>query len=106
MFHECGLPPEQVHRGYGVFAVMRTEVIAGQYLDLVSGVGDGSVASALTVDPDEGGPVHGDPAAADRRGAGRRGPASCRPRSPRSAIRSATRSSCATTCSASSATRR
>ena len=49
MFHECGLHPEQVHRGYGVFAVMRTEVIAGQYLDLVSGVGDGSVASALTV---------------------------------------------------------
>jgi geranylgeranyl diphosphate synthase type I len=49
MFHECGLSAEQVHRGYGVFAVMRTEVIAGQYLDLVSGVGDGSVASALTV---------------------------------------------------------
>jgi len=38
-----------VHRGYGVFALMRTEVIAGEYLDLVSGVGDGSVASALTV---------------------------------------------------------
>jgi geranylgeranyl diphosphate synthase type I len=49
MFHECGLPAEQIHRGYGVFAHMRTEVIAGQYLDLVSGVGDGSVASALTV---------------------------------------------------------
>ncbi|SNT38894.1 geranylgeranyl diphosphate synthase, type I [Asanoa hainanensis] len=49
MFHECGLTPEQVHQGYGVFAIMRTEVIAGQYLDLVSGVGDGSVASALTV---------------------------------------------------------
>ncbi|GIF68573.1 geranylgeranyl pyrophosphate synthase [Asanoa ishikariensis] len=49
MFHECGLLPEQVHQGYGVFAIMRTEVIAGQYLDLVSGVGDGSVASALTV---------------------------------------------------------
>jgi geranylgeranyl diphosphate synthase type I len=49
MFHECGLSAEQVHQGYGVFAVMRTEVIAGQYLDLVSGVGDGSVASALTV---------------------------------------------------------
>ena len=32
-------PPAQVHRGYGVFAVMRTEVIAGQYLDLVAGVG-------------------------------------------------------------------
>ena len=28
---------------------MRTEVIAGEYLDLVSGVGDGSVANALTV---------------------------------------------------------
>ncbi|PZG12217.1 polyprenyl synthetase [Micromonospora craterilacus] len=49
MFHECGLGAETVHRGYGVFALMRTEVIAGEYLDLVSGVGDGSVASALTV---------------------------------------------------------
>ncbi|GAA4712981.1 polyprenyl synthetase family protein [Phytohabitans rumicis] len=49
MFHECGLPAAQIHQGYGVFAHMRTEVIAGQYLDLVSGVGDGSVASALTV---------------------------------------------------------
>jgi geranylgeranyl diphosphate synthase type I len=49
MFHECGLSPERVHPGYRVFAAMRTEVIAGQYLDLVSGVGDGSVASALTV---------------------------------------------------------
>lgn len=29
MFHECGLSTEQVHRGYGVFALMRTEVIAG-----------------------------------------------------------------------------
>ncbi len=49
MFHESGLPASQVHRGYQAFATMRTEVIAGQYLDLVSGVGDGSVASALTV---------------------------------------------------------
>ncbi|WP_341717127.1 polyprenyl synthetase family protein [Micromonospora sp. FIMYZ51] len=49
MFHECGLSTEAVHRGYAVFALMRTEVIAGEYLDLVSGVGDGSVASALTV---------------------------------------------------------
>lgn len=49
MFHGCGLTREQVHRGYPVFAGMRTEVIAGQYLDLVSGVGDGSVAGALTV---------------------------------------------------------
>ncbi|MFG1954803.1 polyprenyl synthetase family protein [Micromonospora sp. NPDC048830] len=49
MFHECGLSRDDVHRGYAVFATMRTEVIAGEYLDLVSGVGDGSVASALTV---------------------------------------------------------
>jgi len=49
MFHECGLPVRQIHQGYAAFALMRTEVIAGQYLDLVSGVGDGSVASALTV---------------------------------------------------------
>ncbi|MFV2102580.1 polyprenyl synthetase family protein [Micromonospora sp. LOL_024] len=49
MFHECGLSPETVHRGYAVFSLMRTEVIAGEYLDLVSGVGGGSVASALTV---------------------------------------------------------
>lgn len=49
MFQECGLPAERMRPGYAVFAHMRTEVIAGQYLDLVSGVGDGSVASALTV---------------------------------------------------------
>ena len=49
MFVRCGLPPEAVHRGHRLFALMRTEVIAGQYLDLVSGVGDGSVAGALTV---------------------------------------------------------
>ncbi|BCJ63723.1 polyprenyl synthetase family protein [Polymorphospora rubra] len=49
MFHESGLPPERIHDGYAVYCAMRTEVIAGQYLDLVSGVGDGSVASALTV---------------------------------------------------------
>ncbi|MGC4791188.1 polyprenyl synthetase family protein [Micromonospora sp. DT178] len=49
MFHECGLDAGRVHRGYAVYALMRTEVIAGEYLDLVSGVGDGSVASALTV---------------------------------------------------------
>jgi geranylgeranyl diphosphate synthase, type I len=49
MFHGCGLGDEQISRGYAVFGAMRTEVIAGQYLDLVSGVGDGSAASALTV---------------------------------------------------------
>ncbi|SDZ25050.1 geranylgeranyl diphosphate synthase, type I [Micromonospora pattaloongensis] len=49
MFHESGLPADQLQQGYAVYSHMRTEVIAGQYLDLVSGVGDGSVASALTV---------------------------------------------------------
>jgi geranylgeranyl diphosphate synthase type I len=49
MFHGCGLDRHRTHRGYAVFALMRTEVIAGEYLDLVSGVGDGSVESALTV---------------------------------------------------------
>ena len=49
MLHESGLPVDWIHRGYQLFTVMRTEVIAGQYLDLVSGVGDGSVAGALTV---------------------------------------------------------
>jgi geranylgeranyl diphosphate synthase type I len=49
MFHECGLPPSRIHQGYAVLALMRAEVIAGQYLDLVSGVGEGSLASALSV---------------------------------------------------------
>ncbi|WP_433386945.1 polyprenyl synthetase family protein [Micromonospora sp. KLBMP9576] len=49
MFHECGLDAQRVRRGYRIFALMRTEVISGEYLDLVSGVGDASVASALTV---------------------------------------------------------
>ena len=106
MFHECGPAAEQVHQGYGVFAMMRTEVIAGQYLDLVSGVGDGSVASALTVIRMKAArytvtrPLQIGAALAGA-GAGVAGRARRR-----SAIRSATRSSCATTCSASSATRR
>ena len=36
-------------RGGPLFARMRTEVIAGQYLDLRAGAGEGSVADALTV---------------------------------------------------------
>ncbi|MFE9652485.1 polyprenyl synthetase family protein [Micromonospora sp. NPDC006431] len=49
MFHDCGLEPAQVRRGLAVFARMRAEVIAGEYLDVVSAVGDGSVAAALAV---------------------------------------------------------
>jgi geranylgeranyl diphosphate synthase, type I len=49
MFHGCGLPPERVRQGYAVLARMRNEVIVGQYLDLVTGAREASLASALTV---------------------------------------------------------
>ncbi|WP_229076835.1 polyprenyl synthetase family protein [Actinoplanes sp. DH11] len=47
LFHECGLPMERITRAYPVFAAMRTEVIAGQYLDLTAAAR--SVTAALTV---------------------------------------------------------
>ena len=49
MFHECGLPADRIHQGYPMLARMRTEVIAGQYLDLAATADGGSVARALTV---------------------------------------------------------
>ncbi|WP_089009847.1 polyprenyl synthetase family protein [Micromonospora viridifaciens] len=49
MFHDCGLEPARVRRGLAVFARMRAEVIAGEYLDVVGAASDGSVASALAV---------------------------------------------------------
>ncbi|GAA3764793.1 polyprenyl synthetase family protein [Micromonospora maritima] len=49
MFHGCGLPAERLRRGHALLARMRTEVIAGEYLDVVAAAGDGSVASALAV---------------------------------------------------------
>ncbi|MFJ8582494.1 polyprenyl synthetase family protein [Micromonospora sp. NPDC093277] len=49
MFHGCGLEPARIRRGLAVFARMRAEVIAGEYLDVVAAAGDGSLASALTV---------------------------------------------------------
>lgn len=49
MFQESGFPTDQLRRGYAIYAQMRTEVIAGQYLDLVSAAAGGSLASALTV---------------------------------------------------------
>jgi geranylgeranyl diphosphate synthase type I len=49
MFHECGLTPARIHRAYRMLARMRTEVIAGQHLDLVSGLGDSPVTTALRV---------------------------------------------------------
>ncbi|ASW56219.1 polyprenyl synthetase family protein [Plantactinospora sp. KBS50] len=49
MFAGCGLDAAAIQRGTRVYATMRTEVISGQYLDLLSGVRGGSVDRALTV---------------------------------------------------------
>ncbi|MEU8238889.1 polyprenyl synthetase family protein [Actinoplanes missouriensis] len=47
MFHECGLPPDRIAAAHPILARMRTEVIAGQYLDLAAAAG--TVADALQV---------------------------------------------------------
>src|ERR1700729_1344453 len=50
MFHGSGLPPEALRRGQPVLDAMGTEVICGQYLDLLGqNRGDDTVASALRV---------------------------------------------------------
>jgi geranylgeranyl diphosphate synthase type I len=50
MFQASGLPPEALRRGQPVLDLMRTEVMAGQYLDLLGqATGDGTAASALRV---------------------------------------------------------
>src|SRR5215468_5569931 len=50
MFHASGLPGEALRRGRPVLDRMRTEVFAGQYLDLLGqATGDESVAGALRV---------------------------------------------------------
>ncbi len=50
MFRASGLPADATHRGHAVLSVMRTEVIAGQYLDLLEQAGGpGTVESALRV---------------------------------------------------------
>jgi geranylgeranyl diphosphate synthase, type I len=50
MFHASGLPGEALRRGRPVLDRMRTEVFAGQYLDLLGQVtGDETLASALRV---------------------------------------------------------
>ncbi|MEU4563543.1 polyprenyl synthetase family protein [Actinoplanes sp. NPDC023936] len=47
MFHECGLPPDRIAGAHPILARMRTEVIAGQYLDLAAAAT--TVSAALTV---------------------------------------------------------
>ncbi|MFG2059485.1 polyprenyl synthetase family protein [Micromonospora sp. NPDC048930] len=49
MFHGCGLDHERIRRGHVLFARMRAEVIAGEYLDVVGTAGESSVADVLTV---------------------------------------------------------
>jgi geranylgeranyl diphosphate synthase, type I len=50
LFHRSGLPAAAVSRGGAVLDVMRTELMAGQYLDLLEqAAGTGSVAGALRV---------------------------------------------------------
>ncbi len=50
LFHGSGLPAAAVSRGGAVLDVMRTELMAGQYLDLLEqAAGTGSVAGALRV---------------------------------------------------------
>jgi geranylgeranyl diphosphate synthase, type I len=50
MYHASGLPAGALRRGQAVLDLMRTELIAGQYLDLLGQAGgDGTVDSALRV---------------------------------------------------------
>jgi geranylgeranyl diphosphate synthase type I len=50
MLMSCGLPPRSVMRGKPVYDVMRTELMAGQYLDLLEqAMGGGSVSRAMRV---------------------------------------------------------
>ena len=50
MYHASGLPADSLRRGQAVLDLMRTEVFAGQYLDLLGqAAGTGTVESALRV---------------------------------------------------------
>jgi len=50
MYHASGLPAGALRRGQAVLDLMRTEMIAGQYLDLLGqAAGNGTVDSALRV---------------------------------------------------------
>ena len=50
MFHGSGLPDAALRRGQPVLDAMRTELICGQYLDLLGqAAGDGTIGSALRV---------------------------------------------------------
>jgi geranylgeranyl diphosphate synthase, type I len=51
MFHTCGLPPETMARAGGPWRSMRTELLGGQYLDVLhQATRDASQAAALRID--------------------------------------------------------
>ena len=106
LLRRSGLSAAALTRARAVWDTMRTEVTAGQYLDLLRAAGGLPGARRR---PDRG-PLqerrlHRAAPAAARRGHRRRRPARSPRRTPRSGCRSARPSSCATTSSACSATR-
>jgi geranylgeranyl diphosphate synthase, type I len=50
MFAGCGLPQEPVMRAHKLYSRMRTELVAGQYLDLRAAASTGDVATLLNAD--------------------------------------------------------
>jgi geranylgeranyl diphosphate synthase type I len=51
MFHTCGLPPEAMARAGGPWRSMRTELLGGQYLDVLhQATRDASQSAALRID--------------------------------------------------------
>ncbi len=106
MFFGSGLEPARLDRARPLFDEMRTELMGGQYLDLLEqAMGGGSVVARPAGHPVQERPLHRAAPAAARRGAGRSGAAAAGRRTRRTGCRWARRSSCATTCSACSATR-
>ena len=101
------LPADAQRRVRRVWADIRTEVLGGQYLDIVA---EASARRVDRVGDDrqhlQDRLLHGVASAAARRGRRRRSARRARRSSTRSAPTWASRSSCATTCSACSATRR
>ena len=73
MLLTCGLAEPGLTAGKRVFDVMRTELMGGQYLDLLEqAVGGASVERVDAGDPLQEREVHHRAAAAPGRGAGRR----------------------------------
>ena len=109
LLRASGLPAAALRRGQPVLDAMRTEMIAGQYLDLLGqAAGTGTVASALRVVRYKSAKYTVERPAPARRGAGPAQPgrrAGWRPPAAHTESRSAWRSSSATTYSGYSAIR-